>query len=153
MANIIRREPEDEAMPLRAHFEPLHFLRGLLPWDPFRGLQRLGARPGWLEFWPDVEVKETADAYVVKADVPGVKDEDIDISVSGNQLTISGKREAEKEEKGDTFYTYERSYGTPRRWPPSQRCTHRTCTTRLCAMRTLPSSASCARRLSPFATR
>jgi len=34
------------------------------------------------------------------------------VSVAGNRLTISGKREAEKEDKGETFYTYERSYGS-----------------------------------------
>ena len=45
-------------------------------------------------------------------DVPGIKQADLDVSLTGNRLTITGKREAEKEDKGDTYYTYERSYGS-----------------------------------------
>jgi HSP20 family protein len=56
-------------------------------------------------------VKETKDAYVFKADVPGVKEADIDITVTGNRLTVSGKRDAEKQEQTDRYYSYERSYG------------------------------------------
>ena len=47
-----------------------------------------------------------------KADVPGIKEPDIEVNLAGNRLTISGKREAEKEDKGETLYTYERSYGS-----------------------------------------
>src|SRR5262249_34538735 len=57
------------------------------------------------------EVKETVHAFVIKADVPGIKDADLEINVTGNRLTIAGKREAEKEEKGDRFYLYDRTYG------------------------------------------
>jgi HSP20 family protein len=62
-------------------------------------------------FAPSFEVKETKDGYVFKADVPGVKESDLDVTVTGNRLAISGKREAEHKEQTDTFYTYERSYG------------------------------------------
>jgi HSP20 family protein len=65
-----------------------------------------------MEFMPSFEVKETKDAYVFRADVPGVKDEDIEITLTGTRLTITGKREAEQQEQSDTFYVYERSYGT-----------------------------------------
>ena len=58
------------------------------------------------------EVKETKDSYLFKADVPGIKQGDIDVSLTGNRLTIAGKREAEKEDKGDAYYAYERSYGS-----------------------------------------
>jgi HSP20 family protein len=57
-------------------------------------------------------VKETKDAYVFKADLPGIREEDLDISLTGNRLTVSGKREEEKREEDDRFYAYERSYGS-----------------------------------------
>src|SRR5262249_28171530 len=63
-------------------------------------------------FTPRFEVKETKDAYLFKADLPGIVDKDVDISLTGNRLTVSGKREAEKREESDTYYAYERSYGT-----------------------------------------
>src|SRR5262245_43358340 len=46
-----------------------------------------------------------------KADVPGVKESDLDVTLTGNRLTISGKREAERKEQTETYYAYERSYG------------------------------------------
>lgn len=87
-------------------------------WDPFQEMRELMnfdfpvrqlSMPA--TFSPAFEVKENPTHYVFKADVPGMKEQDIDIQVSGDRLTISGKREAEKEDKGDTWYTYERSYG------------------------------------------
>lgn len=60
---------------------------------------------------PSFEIKEAKDAYLFKADVPGVKESDLEVTLTGNRLTVSGKREAEKQEQTDTYYTYERSYG------------------------------------------
>jgi HSP20 family protein len=62
-------------------------------------------------FIPPFEIKETKDAFVFKADVPGVKDTDLEVQVVGNRLNVIGKREEEKEERGESFHTYERSYG------------------------------------------
>lgn len=62
-------------------------------------------------FAPDIELKETKDAYVVKADLPGVHDEDIEVSITGNRLTVSGKREEEERQEDDRYFAYERSYG------------------------------------------
>ena len=61
---------------------------------------------------PAFDVKETKDAYRFKADVPGIQEKDIEVTVTGNRLTMSGKREAEKEERNDRYYTYERNYGS-----------------------------------------
>lgn len=57
-------------------------------------------------------MKETPEGYVFKADVPGVKESDLNLSLTGNRLTVSGRRDAEKEEKNDTFYAFERSFGS-----------------------------------------
>ena len=61
---------------------------------------------------PSLDVSETADAVQVRMDIPGVKAADIDIQVNGDLLTISGKREEEKEEKGRTYRRVERTSGS-----------------------------------------
>jgi HSP20 family protein len=65
--------------------------------------------------WPALDVAENENEFTVKAEVPGCKAEDIDISVHGNILTISGEKKQEKEEKGKGYRHTERSYGTFRR--------------------------------------
>jgi HSP20 family protein len=65
--------------------------------------------------WPAMDVTEDENEFMVKAEVPGCKAEDIDISVHGNVLTISGEKKQEKEEKGKGYRHTERSYGTFRR--------------------------------------
>jgi HSP20 family protein len=78
----------------------------------FRGLDRpfFGYKA-----WPPIDVAEKDDEILVRAEVPGCKPDDIDISVQGNTLTISGekKEETKKEEKG--YYYVESSYGSFRR--------------------------------------
>jgi len=85
-------------------------MRDLMGWDPFREIAPFITQ-GSLAFLPSFEVKETKDAYLFKADVPGVKESDLEVSVTGSRLTVSGKRESEKQEQADTYYTSERSYG------------------------------------------
>ncbi len=80
-------------------------------WDPFEMMQEFFGGEALPRFTPSFEVKETKDAYVFKADVPGVKEEDVDISLTGNRLTISGKREAEKKDEGERYFTWERTFG------------------------------------------
>lgn len=93
--------------------EPLRRLRELMDWDPFLEMAPLWREePKALGFVPDFEVKETKDQYLFKADVPGVKEQDIDISLTGTRITITGKREEEKEETSDAYYACERSYGS-----------------------------------------
>jgi HSP20 family protein len=69
--------------------------------EPFRG-----------EWSPSVDVSETKDALLVKAEVPGMDAKDIDISLSNDVLTIKGKKEQEKEEKEENYHRIERSYGS-----------------------------------------
>lgn len=108
MANIVRRG-ESQPTTARGEWDPFRMMRELLRWDPFSEMA-----PMWGEraaFSPSFEVKETGNEYVFKADLPGVKEEDIDISVTGNRLTVSGHREAEERQDGETYFTVERSYG------------------------------------------
>ena len=66
----------------------------------------------WSGYAPSLDLVETDTALEVRMDVPGVKPEDIDVQLSGNLLTIAGKRSEEKEEKGKTYHRVERSYGS-----------------------------------------
>ena len=109
MLNIIKRK---EAAPAPAQRDPFRLMRDLFHWDPLTDVMPTFDDKQWAaSFNPDFEIKENKDGYVFKADLPGVKDADIDITVTGSRLTIKGRREMEQEDKGDTFYCYERTYG------------------------------------------
>jgi HSP20 family protein len=90
--------------------DPFRMMRQLLGWDPFQEVMPTGR--GETLFSPAFEVKEGSDAYTFKADVPGVKEKDLEVTLTGNRLTVTGRREEEKEEKGTTYYAYERSFGS-----------------------------------------
>ncbi len=78
----------------------------------FRGLDRPTAR---YTAWPALDVAEQDEALVVRAEVPGCEPEDIEISVSGNTLTISGQKKERKEEKDKGYYHVESVSGKFRR--------------------------------------
>lgn len=65
-----------------------------------------------MRWGPVVDVVENADSVTVKAELPGIDPKDVDISVSGDTLTIKGEKKEEKEEKGKSFYRVERTYGS-----------------------------------------
>jgi HSP20 family protein len=93
--------------------DPFERMRELMRFDPLEEMTRItGGREQEWNFVPAFEVKETKDSYIFKADLPGVKESDLDITLTGDRITISGKRESEKEQDTDRFYTYERSYGS-----------------------------------------
>lgn len=64
------------------------------------------------EWSPLVDIAEDEKEYVIKAEVPEMKKEDIKISVQDNVLSISGERKYEKEEKGKKYHRVERAYGS-----------------------------------------
>lgn len=113
MANLIRRDNREVARGNGESYglDPFRVMDALLRWDPLRGGEWSGltAAPA---FTPRFDVKETKDAYVIKADLPGVREEDLDVSLNGNLLTISGKREADHQGEGDAYFAVERSYGS-----------------------------------------
>jgi HSP20 family protein len=111
MANLIRRENREAARPRTSglFLDPFRMMDEMLRWDPFRGNEGWGS--GMTEFVPSFEVKETRDEYLIKADLPGVEEKDVEISVTGNVIQVSGRREQEKKEEGERFHAMERSYG------------------------------------------
>jgi HSP20 family protein len=117
MSNInIRKQNGDQpSTPARAEtsWDPWRTMRTLLSWDPFREIAPFPAFGDTATVLsPPFEVKENKEAYQFKADVPGIEDRDLEVMITGNRLTVSGKREAEREEKHDRYYAYERNYGT-----------------------------------------
>ena len=88
-------------------------MRDWMRWDPFAEIGSLVLPPTERGvFVPDVDIQETPSAYVFKADLPGMKEKDVEVSMSGNRLTVSGKRETEKKDENERYYLYERSYGS-----------------------------------------
>lgn len=103
---------------------------GLTPWRPLRELEEMERRfedifgrsvmPAlWRRMQteekaltPAIEVFEKEDMYVVKAELPGTKQEDIDVSVVGDTLTIRGEKKAETEIKEENYICRESSYGS-----------------------------------------
>lgn len=61
---------------------------------------------------PNVDIFENKDNIVLEAELPGMKPEDVDISIENNLLTISGERKFEKKNEGDNFHRVERGYGS-----------------------------------------
>jgi len=88
--------------------------------DPFEDVLRGFFRPVRLEGAPDVQikidVKEDDNGYTVHADIPGVKKEDIQVNIEGNQVSISAEAKQEKEVKeGERVLRSERFYGKAER--------------------------------------
>jgi len=102
-------------------------------WDPFRELEELQERLGSFfgtrvpliknggdesetfssTIWaPRVNISEDDKEYVVEAELPGVKKEEVKVTIENGVLSISGERKAEKEEKGKKYHRVERSYGS-----------------------------------------
>lgn len=94
-------------------------------WDPFYALtdlqtdlnrafnRTLMGHDQWSrEFSPDIEVHEEADQFMVTADLPGLRKEDLNISVQGNMLTLRGERKREKESKSKEYHYSERFFGS-----------------------------------------
>ncbi len=100
-------QPQAQTM----EWEPGRWMRSFLGWDPFREMAPFAVSDR-SSFAPAFEIKEMKDAFLFRADVPGVKESDLEVHVSGSRLSISGKREAEKENKTDTYYAVERTYGS-----------------------------------------
>ena len=60
---------------------------------------------------PSVDIFENKDQVVIEAELPGLKPEDVEISIENNLLTIHGERKFEKKDENDNFHRVERSYG------------------------------------------
>ena len=106
-------------------------MNAITRWDPFRELDELqtrlsalfGRAPGRkngskdealavAEWAPVVDIVEDENEYLIKAELPEVKKEEVKVTVQDDVLTISGERMFEKEEKGRKYHRMERAYGS-----------------------------------------
>ena len=100
----------------------------LAPWRPFRELERMRREMDHLwdsffeerprrkieelgEWGPSLDLSETKNDLIVKAEIPGIDPKDIDISLNKDVLTIKGEKRRETEEKEENYHFIERSYG------------------------------------------
>lgn len=83
------------------------FLWGF-PFVPVTGKQLANGQSFWQ---PAIDVAEDKENFVLKADLPGLKKEDIRVSVENDVLTIEGERKSETEQKEKGYHRVERSYG------------------------------------------
>jgi HSP20 family protein len=81
-------------------------------WDSFLGGTLRKRGDDGTEWFPSLDVSETKNELVVKAEVPGMDPKDIDISLSDGMLTIKGEKRQEKEEKEADYHLVERSHGS-----------------------------------------
>ncbi len=99
--------------PVLGNWNPMEELAGFrrIFDDPFGGLLKDGSTPFAGEWKPLMDVVETKDGVTLKVEVPGVKQEDISISLEDDVLTVKGERKHESEVKEDGYSRIERSYG------------------------------------------
>ena len=93
-------------------------------WDPFAGLFDLHSgltdllapatrgEPGFGEWFPPVDVSADDEKVVVQADLPGLKDNEVDVSLNEGVLSIKGERKHQAESKKDGYHSVERAYGS-----------------------------------------
>ncbi|MDP3849469.1 MAG: Hsp20/alpha crystallin family protein [Luteolibacter sp.] len=109
-----------------AKTEALDLFRPSLRMDPLREMEELVRNmqrsfPSWMaksdesmtlaDWTPSVDIGENDQEYIVKAELPEVKKEDIKVNIDDGTLSITGERKVEKEEKGTKFHRVERAYG------------------------------------------
>lgn len=96
-------------------------------WDPFAEMQslfgplmprsvglmsRLSGDRETLEWSPSADISETDKEYLIRAELPGVKKEDVKVNLADGMISIEGERKQEKDEKTEKFHRIERLYGS-----------------------------------------
>jgi HSP20 family protein len=104
---LVRWEPVRELTSLQSEMNRL--------FNTFFDTPTAGNGPTVRRWIPAMDLVETDEHFVLKADLPGLSEEDVALEVEENVLTISGERKAEHEDKREGFVRVERSYGSFRR--------------------------------------
>ena len=100
---LVRWEPVRELSSLQQDMNRL--------FNGFFDAPRAGATTNGGRFLPAVDLIETDDHFVLRADLPGLSDEDVKVELEENVLTISGERKSETEAREDGYYRLERAHG------------------------------------------
>jgi len=105
MNRMIRWNPVREMSTFRNEFDRM--------FEDALGLTNSNGTANGRSFWSlALDVTENEDAILVKANMPGVSAEEVDITYADNKLTIKGELAADEAEDGDTYHTRERRYGS-----------------------------------------
>lgn len=99
----------------REEYEPFTFFRdeiNRLFDNFFKGFDIEPFERRFATFSPSIDISETDKEIIISAELPGMEDKDIDVSLSKDTLTIKGEKKEEKEEKAKNYYRMERSYGS-----------------------------------------
>jgi HSP20 family protein len=105
---LVRWEPAREITSLQSEMNRL--------FNTFFDTPTTGGNGGSVRRWvPSMDLVETDEHFVLRADLPGLSEEDVSIELEDNVLTVSGERKAQHEEKKEGFYRMERSFGQFRR--------------------------------------
>ncbi len=102
MADLIRWSPVDDLFDIQDNINKVFG----------NYLSARGGQAKVIGWMPPVDITESENEFLIKADIPGMKKEDIKISLDDNTLTISGERKEEKEEKGKNFVKKEKAFGS-----------------------------------------
>ncbi len=102
MNSVIRWDPFSNTNSLQEHFNRLFE-------SSFPGRSSESAVTTWA---PAVDIQETENELVLKADLPGLDEKDIDVRIENNTLTVRGERKFEKQVNEDNYLRVERSYGS-----------------------------------------
>jgi len=101
--------------PKREEYNPLTLLRremNSLVDNFFRGFELEPFKGHFGTFSPSVDIQESVKDIKVTAELPGVDDKDIEVSLGKDSLTIKGEKQEKKEDKGKDYYRMERSFGS-----------------------------------------
>jgi HSP20 family protein len=101
---IVRYDPLRELDSLQGEMNRL--------FDGFFGSRTTGRNGGVSRWIPAMDLVERGDEFVLRADLPGMSEEDVSIEIKDHVLTISGERKAEHEEEGESYYRAERAFGS-----------------------------------------
>ncbi len=99
----------------REEFDPFTFFREEMNrlFDSFfRGFELEPLEKRFSTFSPSIDISETEKEIVVSAELPGMDEKDIEVSLTKDTLTIKGEKKEEKEEKGKSYYRMERAFGS-----------------------------------------
>lgn len=129
VTSLHKNNPESCAVPVHHHKNanpPMqHYFNQF--WSNFTNLPGLFNMWRSNSFWPDstfcmmgpvLDITENGKEYKIHAELPGMQEKDVDISINGRSLTLKGEKQEEREEKHDSTLLRERSYGSFQRVLP-----------------------------------
>ena len=119
MAQVVRKESLPST-PAPRYADPFSALRGEIDraFEGFFGNGSFGALPRMSfgtpmgELSPQIDMKETDNSIVLSAELPGIDEKDVDVSLRDNVLTLKGEKKSEKTEDKEDYHMTERHYGS-----------------------------------------